>query len=439
MIFTVLISLALATPHILTWSDYKEEFGKKYSSRLVHDQRQKAFQANVELIKKHNSEDHSYKLGVNQFADLTQEEFAKRYLSPFKRTRASRVKWLNITAPSSVDWRQHNAVTPVKNQGNCGSCWSFSTTGSVEGAAAIASGKLISLSEQQLVDCGTPEGNHGCNGGLMDFGFQYIEDNQGITTEDDYPYTARDGTCQATKASHHVVTVTGYSDVPSDNPSQFEMAVSKGPVSIAIEADKSAFQLYKSGVMDNTACGTQLDHGVLVVGYGYDSTESKDYWIVKNSWGATWGEQGYIRLGKSNSGDGMCGMYKQPSYPAAGGSGPTPPPGPTPTPSTGPYEDPANGCASDEMAIQIQGVSGAFCAPSCSTLKPCPSPPSGMNGEAECALQTSTGEKYCAVICNPYGANQCEAAAGMTCKSIQGTGICTYDESSFISTMLMAN
>jgi len=342
------------------------------------------------------------------------------------------------TTEASVDWREKNAVTPVKNQGNCGSCWAFSTTGSVEGAAAIASGQLISLSEQQLVDCSKAEHNNGCNGGLMDYGFLYIEHNGGLTTESDYAYTARDGTCNGNKAAHHVVTVTDYHDVPQNNADQMEQAVSQGPVSIAIEADKSVFQLYKSGVFSDSGCGTNLDHGVLVVGYGTDN--GQDYWIVKNSWGSTWGEQGYIRLLKEVSGPGMCGMYEQPSYPVAGGSGPTPPPGPgpSPSPSTGPYEDPANGCESDEMAIQIQGVSGSFCSPQCKGyLSECPSVPTGMNGMAECALKTTTGVKYCAVICDPYGTAQCEPNSGMTCKPIQGTGICTWDSGSTLMTSFM--
>merc|ERR1711973_213420 len=339
-----------------------------------------------------------------------------------------KTKWLNITADSSVDWRQKNAVTPVKNQGNCGSCWAFSTTGSVEGAAAIASGQLISLSEQQLVDCSKAEHHGGCNGGLMDYGFQYIEDNHGITTEQDYAYTARDGTCNGEKAAHHVVTVTDYKDVPRNNPDQLQQAVSQGPVSIAIEADKSVFQLYKEGVFSDSGCGTNLDHGVLVVGYGTDA--GQDYWIVKNSWGATWGEQGYIRLGKTESGAGMCGMYEQPSYPVSGGSGPTPPPGPTPTPGAGPYEDPANGCATGESAIQIQGVTGAYCAPKCQNYS-CPSAPSNINGRATCAVRGGS-TYYCAVICNPSGTAQCDASAGMTCKAVSSTGICTYDDNAFV-------
>jgi len=437
MIVFTLLSLAFAQ-NILTWEDYKVQFGKSYSSKAEHAHRQQAYQDNLEIIKKHNSEGHSFTLGVNEFADLTNDEFRKLYTSKFNRTRARRTKYLDTVPAAAVDWRDQNAVTPVKNQGQCGSCWAFSTTGSTEGSAAINSGKLISLSEQQLVDCSKAEHNNGCGGGLMDYGFEYIEHNSGITTETNYPYKARDGTCDGALAANHVVTVSNYHDVPENDADQMSMAVTKGPVSIAIEADKSVFQLYSGGVFSNTGCGTSLDHGVLVVGYGTDSASGMDYWIVKNSWGATWGEQGYIRLEKEDSGRGMCGMYESGSYPdAAAGSGPTPPPGPSPSPSTGPYEDPANGCESDEIAIQIQGISGDFCSPKCQGfLDKCPDAPEGINGEAQCALKSTTGDKYCAVICNPSGTAQCDPTNSMTCKSIQGTGICTYDDTTHITAEL---
>jgi len=435
MIFFALFSLTFATS-LLTWDEYKVHYGKSYETEELHNKRQLAFQENVEKIKKHNSEGHSYWLGLNEWADLSSEEFNQMMLRPFNRTRPRNELWLKNAPLDSVDWRAKGAVTPVKNQGQCGSCWAFSTTGSTEGRSQIANGgDIISLSEQQLVDCDTQRDN-GCGGGLMDYGFQYIETNGGITTEENYPYRAKDGTCNSAKAAQHAVTVTGFHDVPADNAAQMMSAVSAGPVSIAIEADKNVFQLYSGGVFDNPGCGTNLDHGVLVVGYGTEG--GKDYWIVKNSWGASWGEQGYILLAKQDDGYGQCGMYKQPSYPVAGGSGPTPPPGPSPSP-TGPYEDPANGCDSDEMAIRIQGVSGDFCAPQCTGIfkNNCPAPPSSINGQGQCVLQTSSGDRYCAVTCNPYGTAQCNAQAQMTCKSVQGTGLCTYDDTTHLFTQLI--
>ena len=201
--------------------------------------------------------------------------------------------------------------------------WAFSTTGSTEGAHFLATGKLVSLSEQQLVDCSAEYGNEGCNGGIMDNGFRYIVDTKGLDTEASYPYTAKTGkTCKAASGTAVPNLISGYSDVAVGDMSALMAAVAKQPVSVAIEADKQCFQQYASGVLTAKACacGTQLDHGVLIVGYGTDATGG-DYWIVKNSWGATWGEKGYIRLQRGYSSwfnkKGMCGILSQPSYPTA--------------------------------------------------------------------------------------------------------------------------
>jgi len=224
--------------------------------------------------------------------------------------------------PESVDWVKAGAVTPVKNQGQCGSCWSFSTTGSLEGAYYNTYGTLPSFSEQQLVDCDNRKNggkDMGCNGGLMDNAFTWIEKNGGLCSEDDYPYTSGDtktaGTCQTTCDVVDNSVVTTFTDVHPSNDVDMMTALSKQTVSIAIEADQQAFQLYKSGVFTGT-CGTNLDHGVLTVGYG--TLDGQDYYKVKNSWGATWGDDGYILLGRGdefNKGQGQCGMLLQASYP----------------------------------------------------------------------------------------------------------------------------
>jgi C1A family cysteine protease len=258
----------------------------------------------------HNAKNLSWTCGVNQFSDLTKEEFSAMYLGyNWKPNRERKVQLLDESnTATTVDWRTKGAVTPIKNQGQCGACWSFSTTGSLEGLHFIKNGTLLSFSEQQLVDCSSSYGNEGCNGGLMDDAFQYVE-AEGIELESTYPYTAMSGDCQYS-ASQTVFKNTGYSDVKVNSPTQLKAAVNKGPVSIAIEADQNVFQQYTSGII-SSGCGTNLDHGVLIVGYG------SNYWIVKNSWGTTWGQKGYVNIasGTQNNGAGVCGINSDPSYP----------------------------------------------------------------------------------------------------------------------------
>jgi len=307
------------------WAKWKEFLTLKdgedrhhfYSTKSEHDKRFEIFKTNMDKIKEHNNGGHSWKMGITQFSDMTPEEF-KSYIScgSMKLRRGKSVfdaprDW-NKTAPSSVDWVEKGAVTPVKNQGSCGSCWSFSATGAIEGRSFISSGKLISLSEQDLVDCSKQ--NSGCNGGLMDYAFAFVESNGGLCTEDDYPYVAyQHWRCEEDSCTKNN-PITGYSDVTAST-SALEAACSQGPVSIAIEADQSSFQQYSSGVL-TASCGTSLDHGVLLVGYGTDG--NNDYWKVKNSWGNSWGESGYIRLCRNcyaNNGDGQCGILMSASYP----------------------------------------------------------------------------------------------------------------------------
>ena len=225
--------------------------------------------------------------------------------------------------PDSVDWVSKGAVTPVKNQGQCGSCWSFSTTGSLEGAFYLKTGTLDSFSEQQLVDCDNRKNggkDMGCNGGLMDNAFSWIEKNKGLCTEDSYPYesgtTTTAGSCQTSCDVVSGSDITSFTDVTPKSDEAMMTALSQQPVSIAIEADQKDFQLYKSGVFTGS-CGTNLDHGVLAVGYG-TSEDGTDFYKVKNSWGTTWGDVGYILLGRGddfNKGSGQCGMLLQASYP----------------------------------------------------------------------------------------------------------------------------
>jgi len=278
------------------------------------------FKDNLELVSAHNKQGKSFKLAVNQFADMSKEDFRAKYLG-FKfvdqaHLRSKNVAELNnVSLPASVDWNAKGAVTPVKNQGQCGSCWAFSTTGSVEGAWFIAKGSLVSLSEQQLVDCSQAQGNQGCSGGLMDQGFQYIITNGGICTEAAYPYTAADGTCQTTCTK--AATISSFTDVTVGSEPALTAAIAQQPVSVAIGADQSVFQFYSSGVLDDESCGTQLDHGVLAAGYGHDSTVNKDFYQVKNSWGPAWGLGGYINIVRNVNGDSarQCGITSAASWP----------------------------------------------------------------------------------------------------------------------------
>jgi len=292
---------------------FKIQHKKSYSTAFEAMRRFRIFKDNLEVIRAHNREGHSYTMAMNQFGDLTHAEFVSSMVGGYKKKtirRALNVEVLpTVNLPTSVDWEAKGAVTPVKDQGQCGSCWAFSTTGSVEGITQISTGKLLSLSEQQLVDCSSAEGNQGCNGGLMDQGFQYIIDNKGIGSESSYPYTASDGSCRQVAS---VATISGFKDVTASDESALAAAVAQQPVSVAIEADQSGFQFYSGGVFTGT-CGTALDHGVLAVGYG--SLNGKDYWKVKNSWAATWGDKGYILLEKGKNADGQCGIAMQPSYP----------------------------------------------------------------------------------------------------------------------------
>jgi C1A family cysteine protease len=277
--------------------------GEEYNMRLA------IFQQNMEKIQEHNSKGLSYTLAMNQFGDLTQEEFSKHLgYTPIKNKKPAQP--LNIKAEATVDWREKGAVNPVQNQGMCGSCWAFSATGAVEGSYFVKTGKLVKFAEQQLVDCETKDA--GCNGGLMDNAFEYLETHD-FCTEDSYPYTARDGTCKEDSCSEHYPAVASYTDVVHNSNDELKKALNLGPVAVAIEADKMVFQFYSGGVLDDASCGLDLDHGVLAVGYGTDN--GQDYYIVKNSWGASWGEQGYIRIGMSHEQEGgICGILEDESY-----------------------------------------------------------------------------------------------------------------------------
>lgn len=324
VVYSAVCSAVAVRSGFPTFKQWSAKNGKTYQP-TERDYRETVYYNNLAKISAHNAGNHSWTMGVNKFADLTADEFAAKYIGganpSLTRKRALRgqaetpLTALNTTAnPASVDWTTKGAVTAVKNQEQCGSCWAFSTTGSVESAWFLANGTLPELSEQQLVDCSTAEGNQGCNGGLMDYAFEYIIKNKGITTEAAYPYTATGPNACKAKGLPVAATLTSYKDVPVNSEVALETALVTQPVSVAVEADQSVFQFYTGGVMDS-ACGTQLDHGVLAVGYGTEG--GKEYYKVKNSWGADWGAKGYILLARGTkfNPSGQCGIQMAASVP----------------------------------------------------------------------------------------------------------------------------
>lgn len=287
----------------------------------------KIYVQNKHKIAKHNQRfdlgQEKFRLRVNKYADLLHEEFVHT-LNGFNRSAIKGVSqrieepitWIepaNVEVPKTIDWRQKGAVTAVKDQGHCGSCWSFSATGALEGQHFRKTGKLVSLSEQNLIDCSQKYGNNGCNGGMMDFAFQYIKDNKGIDTEKAYPYEAIDDECHYNPKSVGAVD-KGFVDIPQGDENALKKAIGTvGPVSVAIDASHESFQFYSEGVYYEAQCDSeQLDHGVLAVGYG-TTEEGEDYWLVKNSWGTTWGDQGYVKMARNR--DNHCGIATSASYP----------------------------------------------------------------------------------------------------------------------------
>jgi len=288
---------------------YVSEYGKSYGTVAEFMFRKSQFVARHNEIEAFNADsNNTHTVGHNLFSDKTYAEMKKLNGYVANPNKVANVKVLEEVEATTVDWRSKNAVTPVKNQAQCGSCWAFSTTGAVEGADAIKTGSLKSFSEQQLVSCSKQ--NSGCNGGLMDYAFQYIK-TAPLELESNYPYTSGSGrvsSCNYTK-SRGVGTVSGFTDV-QHTATQMRAALGNGPVSVAIEADQMAFQSYTSGVI-TSGCGTNLDHGVLAVGYG--TLDGQDFFLVKNSWGPSWGDQGYVRIGAKN----QCGILNAASYPSA--------------------------------------------------------------------------------------------------------------------------
>lgn len=304
------------------FTSWRHTHGKVYPTIEEEVYRRQVFCSHLDTIRTHNARGTTWYMKMNAFGDRTPEEFFSQMVGTYSLSSLPSNQTLELeleNLPTSIDWEALGHVSKVKNQGQCGSCWSFSTTGAIEAATSIVSkttgDSITLLSEQQLVDCSTSFGNNGCDGGMMDFAFRYVEKVGGLCTEADYPYEAKNGVCRSSKCQVHD-PIKGFKDVQPHSSNALMEALTHQPVSIGIEADQASFQFYGGGVMSGS-CGSKVDHGVLVVGYGTTS-DGQDFWKVKNSWGSTWGENGYIRFARNstaNGGAGQCGILSSPSYP----------------------------------------------------------------------------------------------------------------------------
>ena len=295
------------------WQQFIKDYNKSYNTIEEYMRRFEIFRKHYLNILANQADGSSYEEGITKFSDLTPFEFARQYLTldvtqfdenEFTIAEERDLRIPNTYLPKSFDWRSQKVVNSIKNQGSCGSCWAFATISNIESLYAIKHKKLLRFSEQQLVDCDNID--HSCNGGIMDNAFTWIKKNGGIEKEGDYPYVARKQTCKQNK-SKLVAKVTGFEKLGyTDEQKIKSYLVSHGPLAIALNA--TPLQSYKSGILDKNAsqCNPKsLNHGVVLVGYGYDTTTKKEYWIVRNSWGTNWGEKGYARVAL---GKGVCGI-----------------------------------------------------------------------------------------------------------------------------------
>jgi len=300
---------------LFTESEYQSRFAswmnthsKTYSSESLRA-RYAVFKANMDLVHRHNHAmpKPSYSMALNQFADMTTDEFTAVYASTMTKTKPHAkpvTSKPNKHLPPSFDWRDHGAVNAIQDQGQCGSCWAFTTQDAVAGIWAIKTGMLIELSAQQIVDFSGAFGCQGCNGGLIDGAFQYVESNHGLCEWNEYKYTAQTGSCVASNCTN-VATVSSHTDIAVGDENALQQAVAMAPVAAAVDA--TSFQFYSSGIYDNMACGTQIDHGMTIIGWSHGPVAGVDtpYWILRNMWSASWGEKGYMRLLRGKN---LCGV-----------------------------------------------------------------------------------------------------------------------------------
>jgi C1A family cysteine protease len=329
-------------PQVAEFDSWALQHGKEYGDPREAVDRYRIWKENDERIQAHNNQvpPPKFTLGHNEYSDMTLDEFHQQFslgkysngVPPNKKNTVPSLEEDSMVAaemsrrlleqdslqlPDFVNWIAVGGVTPVKNQGACGSCWAFSTTGALEGAKFVKTGELVALSEQNLLDCDHKD--LGCNGGLMDNAFKFDEKEGGLCSEADYPYTAKQGPkCLTNCTDVPGSIVKTFVDVPPGNVKALLSAIALQPVSIAVQANQFAFQFYKNGVIDDDTCGQHgdIDHGVLAVGYATDLETQTPYWLVKNSWGPTWGDNGYLKMSRNSTNEfGMCAILKMASFP----------------------------------------------------------------------------------------------------------------------------
>ncbi|XP_035601880.1 cathepsin S, ortholog2, tandem duplicate 1 [Oncorhynchus keta] len=302
------------------WQMWKKTHDKNYQTEAEELGRREVWERNLQLISLHNLEAsmdlHTYDLGMNHMGDMTQEEIVQSFASllvpaDLKREPSAFVGFSGAPIPDTIDWREKGYVTGVKMQGSCGSCWAFSSVGALEGQLMKTTGELIDLSPQNLLDCSTKYGNEGCHGGFMTKAFQYVIDNQGIASDQSYPYKGVQQQCGYNPAQG-AANCSRYSFLPEGDEGVLKEAVAIiGPISVGVDSTRPNFAFYRRGVYNDPTCTNKTNHAVLAVGYG--TLGGQDYWLVKNSWGLSWGDQGYIRMSRNK--DNQCGIALYGCYP----------------------------------------------------------------------------------------------------------------------------
>jgi len=316
---TLLLLALVLVSATANFDSFRQRYNKVYSTDRETARRRMIYTENLGLIDSVNAQKRGYTLGENEYADLTWEEFkAAKLLNTPQECSATqgnhKMSGVAVKAEPAMDWRDKGVVTPVKNQGSCGSCWTFSTTGCLESMWAIKTRNLTALSEQQLVDCAGAFDNHGCQGGLPSHAFQYIKYAGGIQTETGYPYTGRDGRCKFDKTQVAATVADGVNITEGAEDELFDAVTHQGPIAVAYQVSGD-FRFYKDGVYDSTQCKSgpmDVNHAVLAVGYNTDAKTNKPYWIIKNSWGTSFGIQGYFYMIRNKN---MCGVATCASYP----------------------------------------------------------------------------------------------------------------------------